>query len=93
MTFSRAEIGARQQGLETLQTRLEDEEIELKESLSNEINTDLAEAISNLTSRQAALQARCSLWLRLRNLLSWTIYKTAAFKARERTVFNVFHSV
>ncbi len=61
VTFSRAEIGARQQGLETLQTRLDDEEIELKDSLSNEINTDLAEAISNLTARQAALQASLQL--------------------------------
>jgi flagellar hook-associated protein 3 FlgL len=61
VTFSRAEIGARQQGLETLQTRLEDEEIELKESLSTEIHTDLAEAISNLSSRQAALQASLQL--------------------------------
>jgi flagellin-like hook-associated protein FlgL len=61
VTFSRAEIGARQQGLETLQTRLEDEEIELKDSLSYEINTDLAEAISNLTARQAALQASMQL--------------------------------
>jgi flagellin-like hook-associated protein FlgL len=61
VTFSRAEIGARQQGLETLQTRLDDEEIELKDSLSFEINTDLAEAISNLTSRQAALQASLQL--------------------------------
>lgn len=61
VTFSRAEIGARQQGLETLQTRLDDEEIELKDSLSNEIHTDLAEAISNLSSRQAALQASLQL--------------------------------
>jgi len=61
VTFSRAEIGARQQGLETLQYRLEDEEIELKDSLSYEINTDLAEAISNMTARQAALQASLQL--------------------------------
>lgn len=61
VTFSRAEIGARQQGLETLQLRLEDEEIELKDSLSYEIHTDLAEAISNLSARQAALQASLQL--------------------------------
>lgn len=61
VTFSRAEIGARQQGLETLQTRLDDEEIQLKDSLSVDINTDLADAISNLTSRQAALQASLQL--------------------------------
>jgi flagellin-like hook-associated protein FlgL len=55
--FSRAEIGARQQGLDTLFGRLETEEIELRETLSLEIETDLVSAISEYTARQAAFQA------------------------------------
>ncbi|MDX1961650.1 MAG: flagellar hook-associated protein FlgL [Pirellulales bacterium] len=57
INFSRAELGARQQGLDTLETRLEDEEVELKSALSQEIDVDLTEAISNLAARQAAFQA------------------------------------
>lgn len=54
---TRAEIGARQQGLDTIANRLESEVISLQESLSNEIDVDLAQAISDLTARQAAYQA------------------------------------
>jgi flagellin-like hook-associated protein FlgL len=61
INFGRAEIGARQQGLDTLQTRLEDEELELQTTLSNEIDTDLASAISEMTKRQAAMQASLQL--------------------------------
>jgi len=57
LNFSRAELGARQQGLEVLDQRLTDEKISLKQALSNEIDTDLAAAISNFTARQAAFQA------------------------------------
>lgn len=59
--FARAEIGSRGRSMETLQTRLEDEEVQLKSSLSDEIDTDLADAISNLTARQAALEASLQL--------------------------------
>ncbi len=54
---ARAEIGARQEGLDTLQTRLGDEVISLKDSLSKEVDVDLTQAISELTSRQSAYQA------------------------------------
>ncbi len=57
LTFSRAELGARQQSLEILQSRLETEEIELKETLSTEYDVDIAEVISNLTARQLAYEA------------------------------------
>lgn len=57
VNLSRAEIGARQQSLDTLQTRLDDEVVSLKDSLSKEIEVDLPQAISNLTARQAAFQA------------------------------------
>jgi flagellar hook-associated protein 3 FlgL len=51
------EVGARQQGIDILQTRLEDELIELQAALSEEIDVDLVEAISSLTARQAAFEA------------------------------------
>ena len=55
--FSRAELGARQQGLDGLQTRLSEENIELRSALSMEFDVDIVEVISNLTSRQLALEA------------------------------------
>ncbi len=57
LNFARAELGARQQSLEVLSQRLDDEEIQLREALSVEIDTDLVEAISNFTARQASFQA------------------------------------
>ena len=57
VNFARAEIGARQQSLDVLQSRLGLEVIELKGSLSNEIDVDLTEAISEMTARQASFQA------------------------------------
>jgi len=57
LNFGRAEAGARQQSLATLQIRLENEEVELTSALSKEIDVDFTEAISNFTARQAALEA------------------------------------
>lgn len=57
LVFTRGEIGARLQSLDVLTTRLEDEQIQLQEALSVEIDVDLAAAISELTSRQFAFQA------------------------------------
>jgi flagellar hook-associated protein 3 FlgL len=57
VTFARGELGTRLQTLDSVQTRLEDENVQLKSALSNEIDVDLVEAISNLTARQYALQA------------------------------------
>jgi flagellin-like hook-associated protein FlgL len=56
-TFARAEVGAREKSLEITQRNLEDEDVELQRALSNEVDVDLIEAISNLTSRQVSLQA------------------------------------
>jgi flagellar hook-associated protein 3 FlgL len=55
--FARGEIGTRLQTLDSVETRLQDENVQLKSALSNEIDVDLVEAISNLTARQYALQA------------------------------------
>jgi flagellin-like hook-associated protein FlgL len=57
VTFARAEIGARQQSLDVLGQRLEDEQIELQRALSVEIDVDIVEAISELTAKQASFQA------------------------------------
>lgn len=59
--FARSELGARAQGLDVLNTRLEDEDVELKAALSNEIETDFTAAVSNLAARQASLQASLQL--------------------------------
>ena len=55
--FARSDLGARLQSLDALQVRLEDEEVELRRVLSQDLDVDLVEAISNFTARQYALQA------------------------------------
>jgi len=57
VTFARAEVGAREQGLIISQQNLQDEDVQLRSALSDEIDVDLVEAISELTSRQVALEA------------------------------------
>jgi len=57
LNFAHAELGARQQGLDVLQTRLDTEELELRSTLSVEIDVDLVDVISQLTSRQASFEA------------------------------------
>jgi flagellar hook-associated protein 3 FlgL len=57
VNFGRAEIGARQQSLDAVQARLDNEHIELKAALSQEIDVDFAKVISDLTARQFSLQA------------------------------------
>ncbi len=61
INFSRAEVGARQQALDTLQSRLASETNDLKSALSNEIDVDLPSAITDLTAQQAAFQATLQL--------------------------------
>ncbi|WP_428308740.1 flagellar hook-associated protein FlgL [Lacipirellula sp.] len=57
VTFSRSEVGARQQALDVTQKNLEDEDVQLRTALSDEMEVDLVEAISNLTARQVSLEA------------------------------------
>ncbi len=57
VNFSRADLGARLQALDTLESRLVDEDIELRSALSLEIDADLTEAITEFTARQVAFQA------------------------------------
>ncbi len=57
VNFSRSEIGSRLQSLDVIDTRLQDENVQLKAALSQDLDVDLVEAISNLTARQYAYQA------------------------------------
>jgi flagellin-like hook-associated protein FlgL len=57
MNFSRAELGARQQGLDSVQLRLESEEVDLQAALSEDLDADLIEVISDFTARQLAFEA------------------------------------
>lgn len=57
VNFARSEIGSRLQSMEVISARLENEDVQLRSALSNDIDVDLVEAISNMTARQFALQA------------------------------------
>ncbi len=57
VNFAAAEIGARLQNLEVIDTRWQDENVQLRSALSLEIDVDLVEAISNLNARQFAFEA------------------------------------
>jgi flagellar hook-associated protein 3 FlgL len=57
VTFARAEVGARWRGLILSEQSLQEEEIQLRSALSDEIDVDLVEAISQLTARQISLEA------------------------------------
>ncbi len=57
ITLARADLGARQQGLDTLQSGLTSEVTLLKSTLSDEIDTDMPTAISDLSAQQTAFQA------------------------------------
>jgi len=57
LNFARAELGARQQGIELLQSRSADDEVQIRDDLSRDYDVDLAQAISDVTAKQAAMQA------------------------------------
>jgi flagellar hook-associated protein 3 FlgL len=57
VSFARSEIGSRIQSLNTIGSKLQDENVQLKSALSDDMDVDLVEAISNMTARQYAFQA------------------------------------
>lgn len=57
VTFSQASVGSRLRGLELTRQNLQDEVIQLRSALSEEIDVDLVQAISELTARQISLEA------------------------------------
>ncbi len=61
LSLARGLVGARQQSIASLQDSTELQTIALKEVESNELDADFASTISNLSGRQAALQASLQL--------------------------------
>lgn len=61
LTIARALVGTRQQSIEGRIQKSEDEQIRLREIESQNLDADLASVISELTHRQAALQASIQL--------------------------------
>jgi flagellin-like hook-associated protein FlgL len=57
LTFSRADLGARARSLDVLGERVQDEDVQLRTSLSKELDADLVKAISDLSARQANMEA------------------------------------
>jgi flagellin-like hook-associated protein FlgL len=57
ISFAAAEIGIRQQNLDIVDIKLQDENVQLQSALSIDLDVDLVEAISNLTARQHAFEA------------------------------------
>ncbi len=61
LSLARGVIGARQQSIESIKSSSADQQIRLKEVESNELDADLAQTISELSGRQAALEASLQL--------------------------------
>ena len=57
VTFAQADVGTRFRNLELSKFNLEDEQIQIQAALSEEIDVDLVQAISDLTARQISLEA------------------------------------
>ena len=57
VTFSQAEVGSQWQALEITQFSLQQEDIQLRSALSEEIEVDLVQAISDLTAQQISIEA------------------------------------
>lgn len=57
LSFTRGELGARDQHVDVLKARGEEEILEMKTNLSLEIDVDIIQAISEMTAKQASFQA------------------------------------
>ncbi len=57
LTFARADLGARSRSLDVLTQRVQDEDVQLRSALSQEVDADLVKAISELSARQANMEA------------------------------------
>jgi flagellin-like hook-associated protein FlgL len=68
VNFAHGELGARTQSLDALTTHLEDEQTELKKSLSDEVDVDFVQAVSDFTARQASFQASLQLSAKMSQL-------------------------
>lgn len=61
LSMARGIVGSRQQSIESIKSLSADQQIALKQIESNELDADLAKVISDLTGRQAALEASLQL--------------------------------
>jgi flagellin-like hook-associated protein FlgL len=61
VNFASADVGAREQNLDALQNQVSSQTTDLQTALSNDIDTDLPTAITNLTSQQASFEASLQL--------------------------------
>ncbi len=61
MSLARGFVGARQQSIDRIKELSAEQQLQLKEIESNELDSDLAQVISEMTARQAALQASLQL--------------------------------
>ena len=57
MNFVRAELGTREQALDTMKTRLSDENIQLQAAVSDNYDADTAKVVSDFTAQQLAYEA------------------------------------
>jgi flagellar hook-associated protein 3 FlgL len=57
LSFARAELGANEQSVSSLQSQVQTETTQLQGSLSNNLDVDMAQAISDLVAQQTAFQA------------------------------------
>ena len=57
LSLVRADLGTRSRTLEVIRERADTEDVEIRASLSGEIDADMVEVISELAARQATLQA------------------------------------
>lgn len=68
MSLSRSLIGARQQSIEQVKDLSAEQQVRLKQIESDQLDADLARVISDMTARQAALQASLQLMGNMSNL-------------------------
>jgi flagellin-like hook-associated protein FlgL len=68
LSFARGELGARDQHLDVLKQRSDEEILQLRSTLSLEIEIDMVQAISDLTAHQAAFEASLQIMGQLHRL-------------------------
>jgi flagellar hook-associated protein 3 FlgL len=57
LSFARAELGANEQAVSSLQSQVQTEKTQLQGALSNNVDVDMAQTISDLVAQQTAFQA------------------------------------
>lgn len=68
LNLARADVGLRQQSLDALSDRSKQDEVELKGALSQTVDADLTQVVSDLASRQTAFEAALRMTAQLTQL-------------------------